>query len=380
MRERGKRIHLSAPTLTDEDIESVAIAMRSGWLAPAGPDLTAFEEEIASFVGVGHAVGLMSGTAALHLGLKYLGVQPGDAVLVPTVTFGATAFAVAYLGAEPVFVDVDESWNIDPQLAVTAVSALRESGRTISAVVPVDLYGSPVNFDFLMSAMNAADVPVLEDAAEGLGGSNGAAKLGTFGDAAVLSFNGNKIITTSGGGMLLTDDFAFAERVRFWSTQSREAYPWYEHEEIGYNYRLSNILSALGRSQLRRVETEAARRRQIREWYRERFSSVEGVKVQEDPPWGRSNAWLTVVRFSPSLYPDAPTRVREFLEADNVEARPVWKPMHQQPVFMANRTFLTGAADALFRDGLCLPSGTALDEDDIDRVSARVVQALRSYG
>lgn len=379
MESKEQRIHLSAPSLTDEDVQSVSAAMRSGWLAPAGPDLTAFEQEMASFVGVGHAVGLQSGTAALHLGLKYLGVKPGDAVLVPTVTFGATAFAVVYLGAEPVFVDVDESWNIDPEVAVTAVRALRESGRAVSAVVPVDLYGSPVNFDLLMSAMNEADVPILEDAAEGLGGSNGAAKLGTFGTAAVLSFNGNKIITASGGGMLLTDNFDFAEKVRFWATQSRVALPWYEHEEIGYNYRLSNILAALGRSQLRRVETEVAKRRQIREWYRERLELVEGVKVQGDPPWGQSNAWLTVVRFSPSLYPDAPTRVREFLEADNVESRPVWKPMHRQPVFLANRSFLTGAADALFRDGLCLPSGTALDEDDVDRLSARVIQALRSY-
>ena len=373
----GSRLFLSAPRATDEDIESVTAAMRSGWLAPVGPDLAAFEADMTAYLGITHAVGLASGTSAVHLGLKYLGVARGDVVLVPTVTFGATAFPVTYLGAEPVFVDIDDSWNLDPSALSDAIGSVRSAGGRVAAVVPVDLYGTPADYEQLLPLLDSLGIPVLEDAAEGLGASVGSSRVGAFGRAGVLSFNGNKLITTSGGGMLVTHDAEFAEKVRFWSTQSRDDAPWYEHSEIGYNYRLSNLLAALGRSQLRRVDSEVVKRRQIREWYRARLSVLDGVRVQSDPPWGTSNAWLTVVRFSPSLHPGAPTRVREFLESHNVESRPVWKPMHQQPVFHGCRSFLTGAADALFREGLCLPSGTVMDEEDVDRVSALVTQALR---
>jgi dTDP-4-amino-4,6-dideoxygalactose transaminase len=372
-----ERIYLSPPRATEADIEAVTAAMRSGWLAPVGPDLARFEEDMAQFLGIRHAVGLASGTAALHLGMRYLGVAAGDAVLVPTVTFGATAFAVTYLGAVPVFLDMDESWNMDPALVEKAVTTLRAYGTRVSAAVPVDLYGAPADYGTLLPLLDSLDVPVLEDAAEGLGASSGDDMVGSFGTGAVLSFNGNKLITTSGGGMLVTDDADFADRVRFWSTQSREPEPWYEHREIGFNYRLSNLLGALGHSQLRRVPDEVAKRRQIREWYRERLTAVPGVVVQSDPTWGQSNAWLTVARFSPSEHPAAPTRVRELLERHNVESRPVWKPMHQQPVFADNPAFLTGAADALFADGLCLPSGTILDESDIDWICSLVISCLR---
>lgn len=350
--------------------------MRSGWLAPVGPDLTQFELEVASFAGVSHAVALSSGTAALHLGLRFLGVGPGDRVLVPTVTFGATAFAVTYLGAVPVFVDVDASGNMDPAVAERALRVLRQEGDRVAAAVPVDLYGTPADYDSLLPLFIAAGVPVLEDAAESLGAKAGDYCCGALGRAGVFSFNGNKLITTSGGGMLVTNDGALAERVRFWSTQSREPFPWYEHNEIGFNYRLSNILAAFGRSAFRRVDSEVAKRRQIREWYRERLEGVPGLVVQSDPPWGRSNAWLTVVQFCSSLHVDAPTRVRELLESHNVESRPVWKPMHQQPVFRNNPAFLTGRADKFFSNGLCLPSGSNLTERDIDRVSQLVIAGL----
>lgn len=371
------RMYLSPPHATEDDISAVVAAMRSGWLAPAGPELAAFEDEVAAYTNASVAVGFSSGTAAIHMGLKYLGVDRGDFVLVPTLTFGATAFPVTYQDAVPVFIDVDSSWNMDPAMACEAILALRASGGRIAAAVPVDLYGTAADYGQLLPFFEAEGIPVLEDAAEGLGASWGAVKAGTLGRAGVLSFNGNKLITTSGGGMLVTDDAEFAEKVRFWSTQSRDDAPWYEHSEIGYNYRLSNLLAALGRSQLRRVDSEVAARRQIREWYRDRLSVLDGVVVQSDPPWGTSNAWLTVVRFSHSLHPDAPTRVREFLESHNIESRPIWKPMHQQPVFRGCRSFLTGAADALFREGLCLPSGTVMDEEDVDRVSTLVIQALR---
>lgn len=355
-------------------------ALASGWLAPIGPDLTCFESEVAAVVGVPYAVGLSSGTAGLHLGLKFLGVKPGDVVLVPTLTFGATAFAVTYLGAAPVFVDVDASWCMDPQMTREAVTQLRCSGRRVAAAMPVDLYGTPCNYTDLLRVLNEIEVPVLEDAAEGLGSRHVDGMVASFGRAGVLSFNGNKLITTSGGGMLVSDDQELIDKVRFWATQSREDEPWYEHEEIGYNYRLSNILAALGRSQLRRVHDQVSKRRQIREWYRSRLSDIEGVTIQEDPPWGESNAWLTVARFSPERYPDAPTRVRVFLEASNVESRPVWKPMHLQPVFDSNEAFLSGAAEAVFADGLCLPSGAAMTEDDVDRVSSLVISCLRDRG
>ena len=351
--------------------------MRSGWLAPAGPALLDFERGMADYLGTEHAVGLSSGTAALHLGLKYLGVQAGDVVLVPTVTFGATAFAVTYLGAVPAFVDCDSSWNMDPELIADSVASLRRAGHRVAAAIAVDLYGTSSDYGALIPVLSALEIPILEDAAEGLGASWGSTRLGGLGRAGVLSFNGNKLITTSGGGMLVTDDAEFAAKVRFWSTQSRESAPWYEHEEIGYNYRLSNLLAALGRSQLRRVDGEVAKRRQIRDWYRERLSDLPGVRVQEDPSWGSSNAWLTVARFETDRYGDAPTRVRELLDSHDIESRPVWKPMHQQPIFKANPAFLTGVADALFREGLCLPSSTIIDEADVDRVSGLMMSGLQ---
>lgn len=374
-----ERLFLSAPRALPEDIASVVAAMESGWLAPVGPELIGFEADMAQFLGAEHAVALSSGTAALHLGLKYLGVQPGDYVLVPTLTFGATAFAVTYVGAIPVFIDVEsESWNLDPALVRSATQSLRAAGHRVSAVIPVDLYGTPCNYSELIRACSELDLPILEDAAEGLGASFGDSMLGRFGRGGVLSFNGNKLITTTGGGMLVTDDGDFASKVRHWSTQSREDFPWYEHEEIGYNYRLSNVLAALGRSQLRRVPSEVDRRRATRESFRSSFASLPGVQVQSDPSWGRSNAWLSVVRFDKSLYPNAPTLIREFLETHNIESRPVWKPMHQQPVFRDNPTCLTGVADAIFEDGLCLPSGTGLAASDIERIAALVIQCLKS--
>ncbi|MDD2818523.1 MAG: DegT/DnrJ/EryC1/StrS family aminotransferase [Candidatus Nanopelagicales bacterium] len=374
-----ERVYLSAPRALPEDIASVTRALESGWLAPVGPELSGFESDIAEFIGVKHAVGLSSGTAALHLGLKYLGVKSGDYVIVPTMTFAATAFAVTYLGAIPVFVDVDqESWNLDPILLDEVLTELAKSGKKVSAVIPVDLYGTPCNYLQILTVCERHGVPVLEDAAEGLGASLGGARLGSYGRAGVLSFNGNKLITTSGGGMLVTDDDEFAAKVRYWSTQARSDNPWYEHTEIGYNYRLSNILAALGRSQLRRVPREVETRRSTREMYRDLFACMPGMEIQQDPSWGTSNAWLTVVRFDLSVFPNAPTRVREFLESNNVESRPIWKPMHRQPVFASNPKFLTGIGDELFENGLCLPSGTGLDSRDIERVASLVIECLES--
>lgn len=377
MPESSSRLNLSPPRATDDDIEAVVQAMRSGWLAPAGPELAGFEADIARYLGVSHAVGLASGTSAIHLALRYLGVGPGDVVIVPTMTFAATVFPIIYLGASPVFLDIDESWNLDPNLLGEATRVMNSCGSRVSAIIPVDLYGTPADYSSIRAVTDHLGIPIVEDAAEGLGatGSDGR-KLGTFGEAGVLSFNGNKIITTSGGGMLVTDNGELAAKTRFWATQAREMFPWYEHEEIGHNYRLSNLLAALGRSQLRRIDGEVAKRREIREWYRSRLGVLDGIVVQDDPPWGISNAWLTIVRFDPECYHDAAPRVREHLAAFDIESRPVWKPMHRQPVFASARSFLSGAADSLFRDGLCLPSGTSLDEDAVDRVCTLVTEAV----
>jgi len=372
------RRHLSAPVATDHDKKAVQDSLDSGWLAPFGPELVQFEEQMANYLGVAYGVGLTSGTAAIHLGLKYLGVKPGDVVLVPTLTFGATAFAVSYLGAEPVFVDADDSWNMDPEQTRLALDSLARDGRRIGAALPVDLYGSPANYGELLPLFAEFDVPVFEDAAEGLGGAYGDQKLGGFGLGGALSFNGNKILTTSGGGMLVTNDGEFADKIRFWATQSREDFPWYEHEEIGYNYRLSNILAALGRSQLERIDHTVARRREIRGLYRVGLAGLEGVHLQEDPPWGRSNAWLSVVTFDLGHSPDAPNRVRLALEDRNIESRPIWKPMHQQPVFSGAQSFLSGKADSLYASGLCLPSGPGITDSDIEEICSIIAITLRT--
>ena len=375
-RESG-RVFLSAPKVDLRDVQAVVSAMQSGWLAPTGPALLDFEVGVASYVGRQYAVAMSSGTASLHLGLKILGIKPGDVVLVPDVTFAATAFAVSYLDAIPYFIDVDDTFgNLDPQLLKRAVSDCRSAGFRVAGVIPVDLYGTPVDYSAVVEQLEELDVPILEDAAEGLGASCGEAKLGSFGEASVLSFNGNKILTTSGGGMLLTDDDAFANTVRKWATQSREPVVWYEHEEIGYNYRLSNILAALGLSQMERIEEIVDHRRQVRNWYREALSALEGISVMDDPPWGRSNAWLTVARFDETVWPGAPERVRLMLEDHNIESRPVWKPMHQQPVFASVPRLLTGASDQLFREGLCLPSGPVMTHELVMRVCGLIRETL----
>ena len=376
--ESRPRRYLSAPETAKPDVTAVVEALNSGWIAPIGPDLGAFEVEIANFVGVKNAIGLSSGTAAIHLGLKYLGAQPQEVVLVPTLTFGATAFAATYVGATPVFIDSDQSWNMDPEQTRRALETLTGSGQRVAAAVPVDLYGSPANYGELLTLFEEFGVPVFEDAAEGLGGISGERKLGSFGLGAALSFNGNKILTTSGGGMLVTDNEEFASKARFWATQSREDYPWYEHVEIGYNYRLSNILAALGNSQLKRIDATVARRREVRELYRAGLAELGGVSVQSDPPWGQSNAWLSVVSFDLRMHPEAPTRVRLALEERNIESRPVWKPMHQQPVFAGAQSFLNGNADRVYASGLCLPSGPGITDSDIEEVCDVVSHTLRT--
>lgn len=365
-----RRIYLSPPHVGEAERLALTNALDSGWVAPLGPDLDAFESELSRCAGREHAVALASGTAALHLGLKALGVQKGDMVVVPTMTFAATAFAVAYVGASPVFLDVEEeSWNLDPDLLEWFLTKCSSEGRFPSAVITVDVFGRTCDYDAIVPICERFGIPILADSAEALGALHGNRPAGSLGAAAAFSFNGNKIITTGGGGALVTDDAEIARLVRKWATQSKEPFPWYEHEEVGFNYRMSNLLGALGRAQLASLPAAVQRRRWIRDRYATALGDLPGVQVIGDSPWGRWNGWLTTVLFDEKLHPRAPTNIREALEKRNIESRPVWKPMHQQPVFRSNKAFLTGVADRLFAGGLCLPSGTALSGADIDLIS-----------
>ncbi len=373
-----ERIYLSSPQVTETEIDYVTAALRSGWVAPLGPDVDAFEAEISAYTGIAHVVALSSGTAALHLGLMALGVRPGDEVIVPTLTFAATAFAVHHAGARSVFLDAEEqSWNLDPQLLAEVLAARAESGTLPAAIIPVDLFGRTCNYPEITAIAGQYGVPILEDAAEALGSSCAGVSAGAFGRAGVFSFNGNKVMTTSGGGMFVTDDAALADKVRYWSTQAREPLPWYEHVEIGYNYRMSNVLAALGRGQLSRLDEMIKRRVDNRAQYDSTLSGLDGVAVVMDPSWGPGNAWLTNIRFDAGRYPDAPEKVRLALEALNIESRPVWKPMHQQPVFADAEAHLTGVADRIFADGLCLPSGPNVTEPDIALVCETIIGVLQ---
>jgi len=370
-------MHLSPPDVGQMEISAVVAALESGWVAPAGPEIALFETEIAACADRPHGVALSSGTAALHLGLLALGVRAGDEVVVPTLTFGATAFAVKYLGAEPLFVDCEpDVWSLDVQLLRGLLEQRSTEGRLPAAVVGVDLFGRTCDYDALEQVCAEYGVPLVLDSAEALGGSFGSAPAGSRGRFAIFSFNGNKIITTSGGGALVTDDAEMASRVRKWASQSRESLPWYEHEEIGFNYRMSNVLAALGRAQLARLPEIIQRRRHIRDRYAGVLQDVPGVTVMGDPPWGRSNGWLTTVTLDNDRYPAAAERVRKALDAEDIEARPIWKPMHRQPVFAQAQAALSGVADRAFRDGLCLPSGTGMSDADIERVLSVVVDEL----
>ena len=371
------RLFLSPAAVEESDIEAVIRAMRSGWIAPVGPEIDLLEASMADLAGRAYAVSLSSGTAALHLALKAVGIGSTHEVVVPTVTFGATAFAVTYLGAQAIFLDVEEqSWNLDPALLEEFLASRARTGRLPRAVVTVDLFGRTCDYSTILPICEEYEVPVVCDSAEALGAFHGCRPAGSLGTAAVFSFNGNKIITSSGGGVLVTDDEAIAHKVRKWATQSREPLPWYQHEEIGFNYRLSNILAALGRSQLGRLQSVVERRRAIRDRYALALNGIAGATVMADPPWGRWNGWLTTVRFDSLLHLNGPTRVREALEAESIESRPIWKPMHQQPVFRDAEAVVTGVADRIFLEGLCLPSGTVMTVGDIDRVADVVLETI----
>jgi dTDP-4-amino-4,6-dideoxygalactose transaminase len=371
------RIFMSSPDIGDLEEEYVVAAMRSGWIAPLGPDVDAFEQELAARVGVTHAVALSSGTAALHLGLLGLGVERGDIVLTSTMTFAATANAITYTGAEPFFIDCEwDSGNMDPALLRQALEKLYLAGERVAAVVPVDLLGKAVNYTEICAIADEYEIPVLADAAESLGARHGGRAAGSFGRASIVSFNGNKIMTTSGGGMLLTDDSELANHVRYLATQARQPVTHYEHIDIGYNYRLSNLLAALGRAQLSRLDEMIAARRAMRELYRSFFAGVDGVEIFGGSFDTDDNCWLTSIVIDSDRTGWSTSAISGALAADNIESRPLWKPMHVQPVFRNARSLVNGNSERLFASGLTLPSGSSLNRPQVDRV----LSALDAFG
>jgi dTDP-4-amino-4,6-dideoxygalactose transaminase len=370
------RVLMSPPDVGELEEEYVLRALRSGWVAPTGPEVTAFEGEVAERIGVRHAVALSSGTAALHLAMLGVGVEPGDVVIVSTLTFAASANAVVYTGAHPCFVDCRADGNLDPVLLDEAIRDQRSQGRRVAAVMAVDMLGRVVDVDAVAAVCESHGVPLLEDAAEALGASYHGVPAGRFGRAAALSFNGNKIMTTSGGGMLLSDDRDLAEHARFLSTQAREPVAHYEHRHIGYNYRLSNILAALGRAQLARLDDMIARRRAIRRRYRALVADLPGITVFQDEPDAEDNCWLTALLVDPDLAPVKAADLMDGLETRDIEARPLWNPMHRQPVFADAPAYLTGESDRLFLRGVTLPSGSLHDDATIERVCAAVLEVV----
>lgn len=371
------RIYLSPPHMSERERALLLDAFDSNWVAPLGPHVDAFEREFAEIVGVRHAVALSSGTAAIHIALQLLEVRPGDEVITSSLTFAATANAITYLQAVPVFVDSEPlSWNMDPQLLAEAVDAGVARGRRPKAVVVVDIYGQCADYAALGEVCRTADVPLVEDAAEALGAQYQGRPAGTFGVFGCFSFNGNKIITTSGGGMLVTADEQAARRARFLATQARDPAPHYEHSQIGYNYRMSNLLAAVGRGQLSVLESRVAKRRENFAFYRQTLGQLPGISFMPEPASCRSTRWLTCIVVDPARFGATREDIRLALDAENIEARPVWKPMHLQPVFRDCRCYGGAVSAHLFDNGLCLPSGSSLSATDRERV----VDVIRKVG
>lgn len=378
------RIHLSSPDVTQLEQDALVRAFQSGWIAPLGPEVDAFENELADYCGRNYAVALSSGTAALHLGLIALGVGHGDRVITASMTFAATINAIIYTGAEPILVDCDSTGNMDPDLLEKAFAQLESEGLTVKAVVPVDLLGKVADHERIAEIATNYGAVVFSDAAESLGATHNGKSSAAYGIAAAVSFNGNKIMTTSGGGALLTDDQKLAEKVRYLATQARQPVVHYEHTEIGYNYRLSNILAAMGRAQLSRLDGMIERRRQHRLFYRDLFATASGVSMFGEPSGAEGgdtmdNFWLSSVLVDEKVAGFSAEELRTVLLENNIEARPLWKPMHMQPVFEKYRSFENGVGEDLFQHGLSLPSGSVLGSEEMNRIAEIIKLFLEQH-
>jgi len=374
------RIYLSPPDLSGRELAMLGDAIASGWIAPLGPHVDAFEDEVRRRVDMPYAVALSSGTAALHLALMVLGIGRGDTVWTSTLTFAATANAITYVGATPVLVDSDRaSWNVDPGLLVEELARAARRNALPRAVIGVDLYGQSADWEPIVAACREHGVWVIEDAAEALGATYRGRPVGSLGDLSILSFNGNKIITTSGGGMLLASQKAWADRARYLATQAREPVRHYEHRAIGYNYRLSNLLAAVGRAQLADLDRRVDARRAIQARYRAALADLPGWSFMPEAGYGRTTFWLTCATIDADRFGATRDHVIDRLAAVDIEARPVWMPLHLQPVFAEAQVFRGQIAESLFRDGICLPSGSSLTIRDQDRVVEAIQGRPRGY-
>ena len=360
------------------ELELVKEAFASNWIAPLGPHVDGFERELAEYVNMPHAAALSSGTAALHLALRILRVERGDEVFCSTLTFSASANPILYEGAQPVFVDAEaESWNMDPQLLREALADAARRGKLPRAVIVVDLYGHCADYRRIVPICEEFGVPLIEDAAEALGATCGPDPAGSFGKCSVFSFNGNKIITTSGGGMLVSRDREMIERARYLATQARDPAPHYQHSTVGFNYRLSNVLAAIGRGQLKVLPSRIAARKRNFEFYRSALGELPGIQMLQHGHYGESNYWLTCITVDPEQFGGSREDIRAALERENIEARPVWKPLHLQPVFAGCRTIGGTVSQAIFEKGLCLPSGSNLAPSDLESV-AQTIREVRA--
>ncbi len=367
------RIYLSPPDIGPDEQALVAEAFATNWIAPLGPHVDAFEHEFAQAVEAPHAVALSSGTAALHLALRLAGVGAGSEVFCSTLTFVATANPILYENATPVFLDCERrSWNLDPNILADALRVRSKAGKTPKALILAHLYGQSADLDAIGQLCEQHGVVLIEDAAEALGATYHNKPVGNRGLAGIYSFNGNKIITTSGGGMLVTKSETLAKQARFLATQARDPAPHYEHSQMGYNYRLSNVLAAIGRGQLRHLADKVARRRANFDFYQKTLGGLPGVVFMPEASWGRANRWLTCLTIDPTRSGTDREKVRLALEKENIEARPVWKPMHLQPLYAKAVCFGGAVAQEFFEHGLCLPSGSNLTESDRARVAAVV--------
>ncbi len=371
------KVWLSSPHMGEKEQEYVLEAFRTNWVAPLGPNVDAFEKQLSDLLSVNEAVSLSSGSAALHLALIVLGIKTGDVVLCQSFTFAASAFPINYCNAIPVFVDSEkDTWNMDPELMEEAITDQIKKGKKPAAIIVVHLYGMPAKMNQIISIAEKYNIPVIEDAAEALGSTYENKACGSFGKIGILSFNGNKIITTSGGGALVSNDKDIAAKVRHISAQAKEPAPYYLHKETGFNYRLSNICAGIGRGQMEVLTQRVERRRQIFDLYKKELKQIDGINFIEESANSFSNRWLTTVIFDENHFkPGTNEQVRQLLEKHNIESRPLWKPLHQQPVFAENKSYCNGVSDQLFATGLCLPSGSNLT----DEVVTKVIDEIKSF-
>jgi len=379
-RMRNEKIWLSTPHMGGAEMKFITEAFETNWVSPVGPNLNAFEEELSKYNRIGHCAALSSGTAAIHLALIVLGVKAGDDVICSTFTFSASCNPIVYVGATPVFVDSEaETWNMDPTLLEEAILDRRaKTGKNPSAIILVHLYGMPAKVEAILAVANRHGIPVIEDAAEALGSTYKERRLGTFGDLGIYSFNGNKIITTSGGGALVSENETWIQKAKFLATQARDAAPHYQHSEIGYNYRLSNICAGIGRGQLRVLDERIKQRRANYTFYKEALGLSAGLRFIEEGPDSFSNRWLTTVLVDPGQTKGVTREdLRLGLLDHNIESRPLWKPMHLQPIFSGAPAYASGVAEKLFETGLCLPSSSNLSSDDLHAVSECIISLLK---